>query len=158
MPRCLALLWLLCCPLAAAADEPPPAAVGATLSRLETELARAAPNDDARRLAGHHLTEARRVLLEAKELARLGRVDDARARLRLVELRVRLVSLSVDAARLERTARERERAALQLREEARVARAAFEQAYERRIELEHAPPPAPPAPNGAAAGSGEGSE
>jgi peptidoglycan DL-endopeptidase CwlO len=119
--------------------------VGATLTRLEADLERAAPDDPARRFAGHTLTEARRVLAEAKELARLGRVDDARARLRLVELRVRLVSVAVDAARLEAMARERETTALRLREEARVARAAFEQAFERRVELEHAPSAGAPA-------------
>jgi len=128
--------------------------VNATLRRLEADLERAAPDDEARRLAAGTLVEARRVLAEAKELARLGRVDDARAKVRLVELRVRMVQVAVDTARLEAMARDRERTALRLREEARVARAAFEQAFERRVELENAasapaPPPAPAVPNGA---------
>lgn len=143
-------------PLPAWADGP--SGVGATLTRLEGDLERAAPDEPTRRLAGHTLTEARRVLAEAKELARLGRTDDARAKVRLVELRVRLVAAAVDAGRLEGMARERERTALRLREEARVARAAFEQAYERRVELEQAPPPVAggPAPaNGAATPNGD---
>ena len=94
------------------------------------------------------------MLAEAQELVRLGRIDDARSKVKLVELRVRLVGVAVDAARLEAMARVRERAALRLRDEARVARSAFEQAYERRVELEHAPPE-PPA--GAAAAGGNGS-
>jgi hypothetical protein len=137
--------------------------VAATLRRLETDLDRAAPDEPARRLAGGTLLEARRVLDEAKELARLGRIDDARSRVKLVELRVRLVRVAVDAARLEAMARERERTALRLREEARVARAAFEQAFERRVELEHtaaspapsATPPAPPSGAAVAPGGGD---
>lgn len=125
--------------------------VSTSLQRLEGELRRAAPDDAARRLAGHTYTEARRVLDEARELVRLGRIDDARAKVRLVELRVRLVSVATDAARLEAMARDRERTGLRLREEARVARAAFEQAFERRIEIENAPPAVAASPGATAA-------
>jgi hypothetical protein len=156
---CALALALPAAPLAASADAG--SGVTATLRRLEADLDHAAPDDDARRLAAGTLVEARRVLAEAKELARLGRIDDARAKVRLVELRVRLVRVAVDAARLESMARERERTALRLREEARIARAAFEQAFERRVELEHAAsaptaePPRPPLPNGAATPNGD---
>lgn len=153
--RLVLALALLTAPLAAVADAG--SGVTATLRRLEGDLERAAPDDAARRLAGGTLVEARRVLSEAKELARLGRVDEARARVHLVELRVQLVRVAVDAARLESSARERERTALRLREEARVARAAFEQAFERRVELENAasgPAGAPPAETPAPAAAG----
>lgn len=158
---CALALAFAAAPLAASADAG--SGVTATLRRLEADLEQAAPDDTARRLAAGTLVEARRVLAEAKELARLGRIDDARAKVRLVELRVRLVRVAVDAARLESMARERERTALRLREEARIARAAFEQAFERRVELERAAsspaspaePATPPLPNGAATPNGD---
>jgi hypothetical protein len=144
-----------------------PANVGETLARLEVDLRRAAPDAPARALAGRALREAEKGLADAREQLARGHAEEARANLGLLELRVRLVALSVDSGRLQAMAREREQRALSVGEEARVARAAFEQAVERRLELEQAPAPyeeepahptatpAPPPPSSAAPAPGE---
>ncbi|MBI2898044.1 MAG: hypothetical protein HYY06_31110 [Deltaproteobacteria bacterium] len=137
-PLVLVLSFVLF-PALALAD--PPASVTDALARFEAELGRAAPDAAARSFAGHLFTDASRALAEARDLVRRGRTEIARASLPLLALRVRLVSLAVDAGRQQSMARERERRALTLLEEARVSRAAFEQAVERRIALEQAPPP-----------------
>lgn len=153
--RALVVVPFLLSPGLAVAD--PPANVADALTRLEADLGRAAPDAAARSLAGHFLGDASRAIAQAKDLVRRGKSELARPLLPLLALRVRLVSLAVDAGRLQSMARERERRALTLLEEARVSRAAFEQAVERRIALEQAPPswaPEPsPAPQSASPGS-----